>query len=509
MKKNILTIAAVLGAVVMFSSCDKDTEKDVTILAKDEVNVSALAGKIVTVSFEADGFGIAANPATVSVANGSKFKLPAPVIDADNEKAKLFEFKGWAESANGEVKYEAGKDYEVAGNAVLYAVWQLKPFEQLKKDEVFKDKLLDFLATAKELYNGDPFNLTMPDTAFANSSAEHEFFSDLMNAIVETQVKVILDLSKTNISNYSDEDWQQAQSLISGLVLPESTNSIITRSACKSLNIPKYVRNVDISPSNEGDMFKYFTSITFAEGANCKSLSIFGIGVESIELPSSVETFEVAACLNLKSLDASNVKDCKIESCPSLSSLTLGVELSNLDIENCFALESLTIPDQLEQASNVNFSVSYCPSLKSVSIPGNVNINSFEAPLMALSSIEIRTCSKVPQLPQIDDPDEIVVAPLGTYDQEKQELFFDHGLTVSFVNNGKKIEKLSDFNKLGNNAIWSSLIKELTGYLPQVESKNDKGEVIKDDDGKPVMRNQTFEDVTGIKDDTASTEPEP
>ena len=82
-------------------------------------------------------------------------------------------------------------------------------------------------------------------------------------------------------------------------------------------------------------------------------------------------------------------------------------------------------------------------------------------------------------------------------------------MTVSFVNNGKKIEKLSDFNKLGNNAIWSSLIKELTGYLPKVESTNDKGEVIKDDDGKPVMRNQTFEDVTGIKDDTASTEPEP
>jgi len=509
MKKNILTIAAVLGAVVMFSSCDKDTEKDVTILAKDEVNVSALAGKIVTISFEADGFGIAANPATVSVANGSKITLPAPIVDENSENAKLFEFKGWAESADGEVKYEAGKEYEVAGNAVLYAVWQLKPFEQLKKDEVFKDKLLDFLATAKELYNGDPFNLTIPDTAFANSFAEDEFFSDLMTAIAETQAKVILDLSKTNLTNYSDNFYWNDPDRVSyypniyGLTLPESTRGIMIKNAYfKSLNIPKYVTSVDLYGES-------FSTVTFAEGSKCKKVSIVGGAVESIELPSSVETFKASACLNLKSLDASNVKDCKFELCPSLSSLTLGVELLNLNIYGCSALESLTILDPLEQTSNINFSVSNCPSLKSVSIPGNVNIEVFEAPLMALSSIEIRTSSKVTQLPLIADPDKIVVAPLGTYDQEKEELFFDHGMTVSFVNNGKKIEKLSDFNKLGNNANWSSLIKELTGYLPQVESKNDKGEVIKDDDGKPVMRNQTFEDVTGIKDDTASTEPEP
>lgn len=506
MIKKILTVAAVLGFAASISSCSKETENDpVFVKATDEVNVSALAGKIVTISFEADAFGVAANPATMSVANGSKFNLPAPVIDEKSEKAKLFEFKGWAESADGEVKYEAGKEYEVAGNAVLYAVWQLKPFEQLKTGEVFKDKLTKFLETAKNLYNGNPFNLTMPDTAFGGGVAENDYWNDLMKALAETQANVILDLSKTSITNYSDQ-YVSDQKLpqIYGVVLPETTRGITIQSAnIKSLNIPKYVTYVNISGTS-------LSSVTFDEGSKCKNVSITNVlGIENIELPSTVEGFSAQYCYNLKSLDASNVKTCLIHGCSSLSSLTLGVELNSLDIQECGSLESITIPDQLEATNNITVIISDCPALKSVSIPGNVSISTLKAPLMALSSIEIRTSGKLSgQLPTPASANsEIVVAPLGTYDQEKQELFTDHGLTISFVYNGKKIEKLSDFKKLNSSNVeyWTGLINELVKILPHVESKNDKGEVIKDDNGNTVMRKQTFEDVTGIKDDTQSS----
>ena len=466
MIRRILTVAAVLGFMATVSSCTKETENDpITISAKDEVNVSALAGKIVTVDFKTNANGNAVNPATISVANGEKIKLPK--LTLGTEDAKLLELKGWSDGTN---FYEPEKEYTVSGNTVFNAVWALKP---IKLKDV--EKVLDYISDFK---SDEPIEISLegsvPDHA-------NEIFAMIIKA--SNKQKLSLNLSKLDwkevyIPAYMHETDDYIGNYICGLVLPEVATSVtIFGTEIKEITIPKYVNSVNINASSVdvANGYKYFpsiiSSIKFADGSKCTDVSLFELSkLESIDLPAGVSYINIRYCEKLQSINASNATTVDLSGCTALEEVTLDRGIEEI-YGNAFygtALKSIVIPETVTKIWESAFE--NCKSLQSIVIPSSVKeiSGSVFKGCESLTSIEVKvktdeveegdkTVEKVVSMPDVDYifGDEL----LSYYDKEKEEEFLRDNLKITFKKpDGSKVKK-SEIEGLQEYESWRTAVR--------------------------------------------------
>lgn len=454
MIRRILTVAAVLGFMATVSSCTKETENDpITISAKDEVNVSALAGKIVTVDFKTNAVGNAVNPATISVANGEKIKLPK--LTLGTEDAKLLEFKGWSDGTN---FYEPEKDYTVSGNTVFNAVWALKPVKLKDVEKV--------LAYISDIESDEPIEISLegsvPDHA-------NEIFAMIIEA--SNKQKLSLNLSKLDWKSVKiPSGWEESEFVyypnkLCGLVLPENATLVnIQGTDIKEITIPKYVTSVTLQNVSK------ISSIKFAEGSKCTSVSLWGLNeLESIDLPAMATSININSCGKLKSLDGSNATQLLVvTSCGALEEVTLDKNVRIEAFGGCTSLKSIVIPEPLSEISIGMFA--NCKSLQSIVIPSSVtNISSgVFSGCESLTSIEVKvktdevedgdkTVEKVISLPNVES--NVFGDELSYYDKEKEERFSRDNLKITFKKpDGSKVKK-SEIEGLHEYLSWRDAVR--------------------------------------------------
>ena len=469
MIRRILTVAAVLGFMATVSSCTKETENDpITISAKDEVNVSALAGKIVTVDFKTNAVGNAVNPATISVANGEKIKLPK--LTLGTEDAKLLELKGWSDGTN---FYEPEKEYTVSGNTVFNAVWALKPVKLKDVEKV--------LAYISDIESDEPIEISLEGSV---PDHDNEIFAMIIEA--SNKQKLSLNLSKLDWEKVEiPAGWQENPeskyypNKLCGLVLPENATSVnIKGTDIKEITIPKYVTNVDISDfralvAGEDKNFpSIISSIKFADGSKCTVIKLFGLNkLESIDLPAGVSYIRIKSCEKLQSINASNATNVDLQGCTALEEVTLdrGIEKITQFAFSETALKSIVIP---ETVTTIEYYAFYeCKSLQSIVIPSSVeSINEYVfAGCESLTSIEVKVktdeveegdkiVEKVVSLPQVVS-EVFGIEKLSYYDKEKEERFLRDNLKITFKKpDGSKVKK-SEIKGLSQYQSWRDAVR--------------------------------------------------
>lgn len=470
MIRRILTVAAVLGFMATVSSCTKETENDpITISAKDEVNVSALAGKIVTVDFKTNAIGNAVNPATISVANGEKIKLPK--LTLGTEDAKLLELKGWSDGTN---FYEPEKEYTVSGNTVFNAVWALKP---IKLKDV--EKVLTYIS---DIESDEPIEISLEGSV---PDDPNEIFAMIMEA--SNKQKLSLNLSKLDWEYVEiPAGWQENPeskyypNKLCGLVLPENATSVnIDGTDIKEITIPKYVTNVDISDFRAlvaGEDYylpSIISSIKFADGSKCTKVTLYGLNkLESIDLPAGVSKISIRSCGKLQSINASNATNVDLQGCTALEEVTLdrGIKKITQFAFSETALKSIVIP---ETVTTIEYYAFYnCKSLQSIVIPSSVTNDIDYGVFMgceSLTSIEVKVktdeveegdkiVEKVVSLPQVVEKvfgGEL----LSYYDEEKEEKFLRDNLKITFKKpDGSKVKK-SEIEGLSQYQSWRDAVR--------------------------------------------------
>lgn len=470
MIRRILTVAAFLGLLATVSSCTKETENDpVTINAKDEVNVSALAGKIVTVDFKTNGIGGAETPATISVANGDKIKLPD--LTLGTEDAKFLEFKGWSD---GTKVYKPGdkesNEYAVSGNTVFNAVWALKPVKLKGVEKV--------LAYISDIESDEPIEISLEGSVPSEDdggsvpsvpSEVNEIFAMIMEA--SNVQKLSLNLSKLDWKSVKiPSGWQESEFVyypnkLCGLVLPENATSVnIQGTDIKEITIPKYVTSVTLLNVSK------ISSIKFAEGSKCTSVYLHNLGdLESIDLPAMATKININSCGKLKSLDGSNATQLLVvTSCGALEEVTLDKNVSIQAFGGCTSLKSIVIPEPLSTISSSMFA--NCKSLQSIVIPSSVtNIASgVFSGCESLTSIEVKvktdeveegdkTVEKVVSLPNVAQ--DVFGGKLSYYDKEKEEEFLKDNLKITFKKPDGKKAKKSEIKDLSQYQSWRTAVK--------------------------------------------------
>jgi len=467
MIRRILTVAAVLGFMATVSSCTKETENDpITISAKDEVNVSALAGKIVTVDFKTNAIGNAVNPATISVANGEKIKLPK--LTLGTEDAKLLEFKGWSDGTN---FYEPEKEYTVSGNTVFNAVWALKPIKLKDVEKV--------LAYISDIESDEPIEISLegsvPDHA-------NEIFAMIIEA--SNKQKLSLNLSKLDwkevtIPAYIQPTDDVIENKICGLVLPENATSVkMFGTEIKEITIPKYVTSVEINTyggvfNNEyKNLPSIISSIKFADGSKCTKVTLYGLNkLESIDLPAGVSKISIRSCGKLQSINASNATNVYLQGCTALEEVTLdrGIEKITQFAFSETALKSIVIP---ETVTTIEYYAFYdCKSLQSIVIPSSVTNIDYGVFMgcESLTSIEVKVktdevkegdkiVEKVVSLPNVVS-EVFGIEKLSYYDKEKEERFLRDNLKITFKKpDGSKVKK-SEIEGLSQYQSWRDAVR--------------------------------------------------
>ncbi|MBQ5404171.1 MAG: leucine-rich repeat domain-containing protein, partial [Bacteroidales bacterium] len=436
MIRRILTVAAVLGFMATVSSCTKETENDpITISAKDEVNVSALAGKIVTVDFKTNAIGNAVNPATISVANGEKIKLPK--LTLGTEDAKLLELKGWSDGTN---FYEPEKEYTVSGNTVFNAVWALKPIKLKDVEKV--------LAYISDIESDEPIEISLEGSVPGEAD---EIFAMIMEASNKQKLSLNLsklDWEKVKISAYIQPTDDVIENKICGLVLPENATSVnIKGTDIKEITIPKYVTSVDIASCYEEHFHKdsKISSIKFADGSKCTEIDLSRLNeLESIDLPAGVSDIDIRYCGKLQSINASNATKVNFAFCTALEEVTLdrGIRSITQTAFSGTALKSIVIPETVTKIESSAFQD--CKSLQSIVIPSSVeSIEDYVfSGCESLTSIEVKvktgeveegdkTVEKVVSLPNVES-NVFGIEKLSYYDKEKEELFSRDNLKITF-----------------------------------------------------------------------------
>lgn len=452
MIRRILTVAAFLGLLATVSSCTKETENDpVTINAKDEVNVSVLAGKIVTVDFRTNGIAGAETPATISVANGDKIKLPKLTLGTEDDK--ILVHKGWSDGTN---FYEPEKEYDVTGNTVFNAVWAVKAV----KDQESLEKMLDYISN---IHSDEPIEIAL------EGSIDPSDLQYISNAIIKasSRQKLSLNLSKLDWKEvyipayYQEGEFDIVANKLCGLVLPELATSVnIYGTDIKEITIPKYVTTVYLGEDHfyNGNLelsFENKISTVKFDGVLCNSVDINGLDeLESIDLPTSVRNIDITDCSKLKSLDASYANELRVNSCTALENVVLDRGIKSI-IQFAFketALKSIVIP---ETVTRIEYYAFYnCKSLQSIVIPSsvtNIDYGVFKG-CESLTSIEVKVKTEpyyvedkktelISQIPSVD-PSIFGSAPLTQYDAEKEEAFKKDNLKITFTKpDGKKAKK--------------------------------------------------------------------
>lgn len=430
MIRRILTVAAFLGLLATVSSCTKETENDpVTINAKDEVNVSALAGKIVTVDFRTDGIAGAETPATISVANGDKIKLPK--LTLSKEAAEYMVHKGWSDGTN---FYEPEKEYAVSGNTVFNAVWAFKPLTQ---DAL--EGLLSYVDFDSDEVVEIPLEGTIENL--------NKLVKKISEAISHSNLKVVLDLSRVEELTDVSIGGEGYPVYLYGLILPETVRNVsISGSKIQEFTVPKYVVDVSLVKNNE------LTSLKFEDGSVCDDLTIDKAEkLESIDLPkTSLYSVKIVNCPKLKSIEVTSSFLYSIGNCTSLESVTLNESISYIPSETfkmCESLKSITIPKTVTEIGDKAFDG--CKSLQSIVIPSAVTKigKTAFAGCESLSSVEVKVKTEtvegkeVVKLPSIS-MDIFGSSALTQYDAEKEETFFRDNLKITFTKpDGKKAKK--------------------------------------------------------------------
>ncbi len=478
MIRRILTVAAVLGFMATVSSCTKETENDpITISAKDEVNVSALAGKIVTVDFKTNAIGNAVNPATISVANGEKIKLPK--LTLGTEDAKLLELKGWSDGTN---FYEPEKEYTVSGNTVFNAVWALKPVKLKDVEKV--------LAYISDIESDEPIEISLE-----GSVPDHgkKIFAMIIEASNKHKLSLNLsklDWEKVEIPAYIQPTDDVIANKICGLVLPENATEVtIQGTDIKEISIPKYVTRVDIASCYEEHFRKdsKISSIKFAEDSKCTSVSLRSLGdLESIDLPAKANEVYITECGKLKSIDASNATKINFKDCYALEEVTLDKGISDIP-SWCFeetSLKSIVIPESVTRIYNRAFYE--CKSLQSIVIPSSVENIGEEVfyGCESLTSIEVKvktdeveeggkTVEKVVSLPEVNS-NVFGDWKLSYYDKEKEELFSRDNLKITFKKpDGSKVKK-SEIKDLSEYGSWRDAVRNVIEISEAEQAKEEE-----------------------------------
>lgn len=437
MIRRILTVAAFLGLLATVSSCTKETENDpVTINAKDEVNVSVLAGKIVTVDFRTDGIAGAETPAAISVANGDKIKLPK--LTLSKEAAEFMVHKGWTDGTN---FYEPEKEYDVTGNTVFNAVWAFKPLKQ---------EALEGLLSYVDFDSDEVVEIPLEGTI----KNLNKLVEKISEAISHSNLKVVLDLSRVEeleeVSLGTDTEEDIDLVYLYGLILPETVKYVtIYGSRIQEFTIPKYVVNVTLGKNNK------LTSLKFEDGSVCDGLTIEGAAnLESIDLPkTSLWGVMIANCPKLKSIEVTSsylgYEDREygaFEGCTALESVTLNESISKIGARtfySCESLKSITIPKTVTEIGVSAFAG--CESLQSIVIPSavkEIGDNAF-ADCESLTSVEVKVKTEEDGvvLPSIST-NIFGYAPLSQYDAEKEERSYRDNLKITFTKpDGKKAKK--------------------------------------------------------------------
>ncbi|MBQ3690323.1 MAG: leucine-rich repeat domain-containing protein [Bacteroidales bacterium] len=433
MIRRILTVAAFLGFLATVSSCTKETENDpVTINAKDEVNVSVLAGKIVTVDFRTDGIAGAETPAAISVANGDKIKLPK--LTLSKEAAEFMVHKGWSDGTN---FYEPEKEYDVTGNTVFNAVWAFKPLKQEALEGLLKYVDFDSDEVVEIPLEGTVKNL-------------NKLVEKISEAISHSNLKVVLDLSrveeleKVSLGTDTEEDIEQLVYLY-GLILPETVKKVtIYGSRIQEFTIPKYVVDVTLKGNNK------LTSLKFEDGSVCDELTIEeAANLESIDLPkTSLCSVKIANCPKLKSIEvtSSYLDEWAFEGCTALESVTLNESISEIKDGTffvCESLKSITIPKTVTEIGASAFAG--CKSLQSIVIPSAVKEigSSAFAYCESLTSVEVKVKTEEDGVVLPDIETNIFGSgALTQYDAEKEERSYRDNLKITFTKpDGKKAKK--------------------------------------------------------------------
>lgn len=454
MIRRILTVAAFLGLLATVSSCTKETENDpVTINAKDEVNVSALAGKIVTVDFRTDGIAGAETPATISVANGDKIKLPK--LTLSKEAAEYMVHKGWSDGTN---FYEPEKEYAVSGNTVFNAVWAFKPLKQEALEGLLKYVDFESDEVVEIPLEGTVKNL-------------NKLVEKISKAISHSNLKVVLDLSRVEELTEVSIGGESDPVYLYGLILPETVRNVsIYSSKIQEFTVPKYVVEVTLEKNNE------LTSLKFEDGSVCNALTIDEAEkLESIDLPkTSLYRVKIANCPKLKSIEVTSSYlgsdedvDGAFVGCTALESVTLNESISKIGdgtFSGCESLKSITIPKTVTEIGASAFAG--CKSLQSIVIPSAVKkIDDYAFVYCeSLTSVEVKVKTEtvegkeVVKLPSIS-MDIFGSSALTQYDAEKEETFFRDNLKITFKKpDGSKVKK-SEIEGLSQYQSWRDAVR--------------------------------------------------
>ena len=329
-----------------------------------------------------------------------------------------YDFLGWAASADAtEAAYQPGTNYDIEGDVILYAVWQLKTYfinyhanggagapeaqtkthgvplilsdkEPTRKDHAFLGWALSENTAEAEFQPKDEYTNDGNVTLYAvwlRTAIDSGDCGD--NLTWRLDNNGLLTISGTGaMTNYSVDDsapWFSQRDKIRSVVIEEGTTNIGDYAFRACVNLNRAVLPESLLSIGDGAFFQCSNLAYVNIPGNVTSIgdSAFGLcsRLTSITIPDSVSSigggaFMMCSCLNSVTLSSAltSIPESAFYHCDRLMSIALPPSVASISgsaFGDCSALTNILIPSSMESIGRSAFNG--CYNLADVYYGGN------------------------------------------------------------------------------------------------------------------------------------------